>query len=75
VQIARYLREHSTPADTIYAAHNFPVLAFYSERRTVSLLPIQEDFEPPMERFHVAARILRYFPPEHIGEIHACIQR
>jgi len=45
VQIARYLREHSTPADTIYAAHNFPVLAFYSERHTVSLLPIQEDFD------------------------------
>jgi 4-amino-4-deoxy-L-arabinose transferase-like glycosyltransferase len=71
VQIARYLREHSTPADTIYAAHNFPVLAFYSERRTVSLLPIQEDFDRQWSDFMSQPGFFVYFPPEHIGEIHA----
>jgi len=45
VQIARYLREHSTPADTIYAAHNFPSTGVQFGARTVSLLPIQEDFD------------------------------
>ena len=41
VQIAQYLRNRSTPADTVYAAHNFPVLAFYSEHRTVSPYPFR----------------------------------
>ncbi len=45
VQIGSYLKRISAPADTVYAVHNFPVLAFYSERKTVSLLPIQENFE------------------------------
>jgi len=71
VQIARYLREHSTPTDTIYAAHNFPVLAFYSERRTVSLLPIQEDFGRDWRDFMSYPGYFVYFLPERIGEIHA----
>jgi 4-amino-4-deoxy-L-arabinose transferase-like glycosyltransferase len=71
VQIARYLREHSTSADTIYAAHNFPVLAFYSQRRTVSLLPLQEDFDHQWGNFMSQPGFLVYFLPEHIGEIHA----
>jgi 4-amino-4-deoxy-L-arabinose transferase-like glycosyltransferase len=71
VQIARYLREHSTPADTIYASHNFPVLAFYSERHTVSLLPIQEDFDRDWRDFMSYPGYLVYFLPERIGEIHA----
>ena len=37
VQVARYIREISTPADTLYAAHEFPVLAFYSERKMSSV--------------------------------------
>ncbi len=61
VQIAQYLREHSTPADTVYAAHNFPVLAFYSERRTVSLLPNSGRFRAPVARADVA-QVLRLFP-------------
>jgi hypothetical protein len=71
VQIARYLREHSTSADTIYAAHNFPVLAFYSQRRTVSLLPVQEEFEHQWGHFMSQPGFFVYFLPEHIGEIHA----
>src|SRR6266478_7678943 len=71
VQIARYLREHSTPADTVYAVHNFPVLAFYSERKTVSLLPIQEHFE---QAWRNAMREPGYFvayEPAGIIETHA----
>lgn len=71
VQIALYLREHSTPADTIYAAHNFPVLAFYSGRRTVSLLPIQQDFASQRCALMSQPGFFVYFLPEHIGEIHA----
>jgi 4-amino-4-deoxy-L-arabinose transferase-like glycosyltransferase len=71
VQIARYLREVSTPADTIYAAHNFPVLAFYSERRTVSLLPIQENFDQAWPDFMKQPGFLVYFHPAEIKEIHS----
>jgi 4-amino-4-deoxy-L-arabinose transferase-like glycosyltransferase len=71
VEIARYLREHTSPTDTIYAAHNFPVLAFYSERRTVSLLPIQEHFEQEWRDFMSQPGFFVYFLPEHVGEIHA----
>ena len=75
VQIARYLREHSTPADTIYAAHNFPVQAFNSERHTFSLLPIQEDFDRDWRDFMSYPGYLAYFLPERIGEIHALHRR
>jgi 4-amino-4-deoxy-L-arabinose transferase-like glycosyltransferase len=71
VQIALYLRRYSTPADTIYAAHNFPVLAFYSGRRTVSLLPIQEDFQHQECELMSKPGLFVYFLPEYIGEIHA----
>jgi 4-amino-4-deoxy-L-arabinose transferase-like glycosyltransferase len=71
VQIARYLREVSTPDDTIYAAHNFPVLAFYSERRTVSLLPIQENFNQAWPDLMKQPGFLVYFHPDKIKEIHS----
>jgi len=71
VQIAGYLREHSTPADTIYAAHNFPVLAFYSGRRTVSLLPIQAEFEQVWRRVMARPGFLVYYPPAGIKETHS----
>ena len=71
VQIAGYLREHSTPADTIYAAHNFPVLAFYSGRRTVSLLPIQAEFEQVWHRAMARRGFLVYYPPAGIKETHS----
>ena len=71
VQIAGYLREHSTPADTIYAAHNFPVLAFYSGRRTVSLLPIQAEFEQLWRRAMARPGFLVYYPPAGIKETHS----
>jgi hypothetical protein len=61
----------STPADTIYAAHNFPVLAFYSERRTVSLLPIQENFDQAWPDLMRQAGFLVYFHPAQIMEIHS----
>ena len=71
VQIAGYLREHSTPADTIYAAHNFPVLAFYSGRRTVSLLPIQDEFEQVWRQAMAQPGFLVYYPPAGIKETHS----
>jgi hypothetical protein len=71
VQIAQYLRTHSARSDTVYAAHNFPVLAFYSERHTVSLLPIQDDFEREWRELMSQPGFFVYFLPERIGEIHA----
>jgi hypothetical protein len=44
VELAQYLRSVSSPEDVLYAATDFPVLAYYTGRKTVSLLPIQEDF-------------------------------
>jgi hypothetical protein len=44
LRVARYLVEVSKPDETIYAINDFPVLAFYSARRTVSLMPWQAEF-------------------------------
>jgi len=44
VPIPQYLKKIANEKDTIYATHEFPVLAFYSELKTVSLLEVQEDF-------------------------------
>jgi hypothetical protein len=80
VQIAHYLREVSMPADTIYAAHEYPVLAFYSERRTVSLLSspmsqaqmmIQENFDQVWPELMRQPGFLVYFHPNKIKEIHS----
>jgi hypothetical protein len=71
VQIAQYLRSVSTPSDTIYAAHNFPVFAFYSERRTISLLPIQDSFDEDWRELMDKPGFLVYTDPDHIGEIHS----
>jgi 4-amino-4-deoxy-L-arabinose transferase-like glycosyltransferase len=80
VQIAHYLREVSTQADTIYAAHEYPVLAFYSERRTVSLLSspmsqaqmmIQENFDQVWPEIMRQPGFLVYFHPDKIKEIHS----
>jgi hypothetical protein len=71
VQIGLYLREVSTPADTIYAAHNFPVFAFYSERRTVSLLPIQGEFDQAWRELMTQPGFLVYYRPAGIEETHS----
>jgi 4-amino-4-deoxy-L-arabinose transferase-like glycosyltransferase len=71
VEIALYLREHSSPKDAIYAAHNFPVYAFYTERRTVSLLPIQADFDDEWQEWMKQPGFLVYTHPDRLGEIHA----
>lgn len=71
VRIARYLHEVSLPGDTIYAAHDFPVLAFYSERRTISLLPIQADFDKAWRDLMARPGFLVYFDPAGIGETHS----
>ena len=71
VQIAEYLRDQSTAAETIYAAHNFPVYAFYSERKTVSLLPIQADFDEQWRDVMSEPGLLVYTHPDRLGEIHA----
>jgi 4-amino-4-deoxy-L-arabinose transferase-like glycosyltransferase len=44
VQVARYLVAASEPDETIYAINDFPVLAFYTGRRTISLMPWQAEF-------------------------------
>lgn len=71
VQIGRYLHEVSTPADTIYAAHNFPVFAFYSERRTVSLLPIQGEFDQAWRELMKQPGFLVYYHSAGIAETHS----
>ena len=71
VQIGLYLREASTPADTIYAAHNFPVFAFYSERRTVSLLPIQGEFDQAWRDLMKQPGFLVWYYPAGIEETHS----
>jgi len=71
VQIAEYLRDQSTASDTVYAAHNFPVYAFYSERKTVSLLPIQADFDEEWREVMSEPGLLVYTHPDRLGEIHS----
>jgi 4-amino-4-deoxy-L-arabinose transferase-like glycosyltransferase len=71
VQIAQYLHGISTPKDTIYAAHDFPVLAFYSERRTVSVLPIQVNFDKSWRDFMAQPGFFVYFDPAQITETHS----
>jgi hypothetical protein len=71
VQVARYIRAISTPADTLYAAHEFPVLAFYSERNTKSLLPIQDDFEKTWRDWMTNPGYLVYYLPSGIKETHS----
>ena len=71
VEIAQYLRAHSSPQDTIYAAHNYPVFAFYTERRTVSLLPIQDNFDSVWQERMNLPGFLIYTHPDQLGEIHS----
>lgn len=71
VQIARFLAAHSTAAETVYAAHNFPVFAYYSARPTVSLLPIQDSFDEDWREVMDKPGLLVYAHPERIGEIHS----
>jgi 4-amino-4-deoxy-L-arabinose transferase-like glycosyltransferase len=71
VRIALYLREVSALDDTVYAAHDFPVLAFYSERRTVSLLPIQVNFDKAWRDFMARPGYFVYYDPAKIGETHS----
>jgi 4-amino-4-deoxy-L-arabinose transferase-like glycosyltransferase len=71
VQVARYIRAISTPADTVYAAHEFPVLAFYSERKTKSLLPIQDDFDRTWRDWMKNPGYLVYYRPSGIRETHS----
>lgn len=71
VQIAQYIRNVSSEGDTVYAAHIFPVLAFYSERRTESLLPFQENFYQEWSDVMRQPGFLVYFHPDKITEIHA----
>lgn len=71
VQIGHYLREISTPADTVYAAHNFPVFAYYSQRRTVSLLEIQGDFDNAWRGVMNRPGFLVYYLPSGIQETHS----
>ncbi len=58
VAVAEYLKETAKGADTIYAVTDFPVLAFYSSRKTVSLLPVQRDFS---SRWRVYMRDAGYY--------------
>lgn len=71
VRIARYLKEVSALDETVYAAHDFPVLAFYSERRTVSLLPIQANFDKAWRDLMTRPGFFVYFDPTGITETHS----
>jgi 4-amino-4-deoxy-L-arabinose transferase-like glycosyltransferase len=71
VQIAHYIRSISTQEDTVYAAHEFPVLAFYSERKTKSLLPIQDDFDLAWHDWMNGAGYVVYYRPSSIKETHS----
>ncbi len=71
VGIAQYLRVHSSPRDTIYAAHNYPAYAFYTERKTVSLPPIQNDFDSEWRERMSQPGFLVYTHPDRLREIHA----
>ena len=71
VQIAEYLRAGAAPNDVIYAAHFFPVLAFYSAHKTESLLPYQSEFEQVWRNVMAKPGYLVYYPPAGIGETHA----
>lgn len=71
MQIAQFIREVSAPTDTLYAAHEFPVLAYYAERRTVSVLTIQDTFNRDWRRLMSAPGYFVYYAPVNIGETHA----
>lgn len=71
VQIAHYLRDVSSDLDAVYAAHNFPVFAFYTSRNTVSLLPIQDTFEQDWRELMRQPGFLVYYAPAAIQESHA----
>jgi hypothetical protein len=49
VAVAQYIKDNSREKDTIYAITNFPVLAFYSSRKTVSLLDVGTDLKAGQE--------------------------
>ena len=70
-RIARYLREIATPTETLYAVHDFPVLAFYSELTTVSLLPIQEEFAAAWRTVMKYPGYFVWYRPAGIRETHA----
>jgi 4-amino-4-deoxy-L-arabinose transferase-like glycosyltransferase len=71
VEIALFLRAHSSEGDTIYAAHNYPVFAFYTERNTMSLLPIQDNFDQVWREQMKLPGFLVYTHPDQLGEIHS----
>lgn len=75
VRIARFLREASSASDVVYAAHEFPVLAFYSGRTTVSLLPVQQAFERRWRHYMNRAGLFVHYHPETIGETHGLTSR
>jgi 4-amino-4-deoxy-L-arabinose transferase-like glycosyltransferase len=71
VEIAEYLRAHSSSRDTVYAAHNYPVFAFYTKRQTVSLLPFQDNFDSVWREQMNLPGFLVYTHPDQLGEIHS----
>ncbi len=71
VHLAHYLRTISTPTETIYAAHEFPVLAFYSERKTTSLLPIQDEFYRDWHDWMKDPGYVVYYRQSSIKETHS----
>ncbi len=70
VQVAGWLARHSAPGDVIYAVHDFPVLAFYSGRKTVPLLPIQDQFAARWRAVMDRPGYFVHFRPEGVKESH-----
>ncbi len=71
VEIAQFLKQVSTEIDTIYAATEFPVIAFYSGRNTISVLPIQSDFENQWEQYMNKSGFFVYYEMDENFEDHS----
>lgn len=71
VQVAGWLARNSAPDDVIYAVHDFPVLAYYTGCKTVSLLPIQDDFAGQWRTHMDRPGYFVHFRPEGISETHS----
>lgn len=71
VAIAEYIGLLSGASETVYATHDFPVLAYYSRRDTVSLLPIQADFDAQWRQVMNRPGFFVYYAPSGILETHS----
>ncbi|MCK7497510.1 MAG: hypothetical protein MZW92_47020 [Comamonadaceae bacterium] len=65
---------HLRRSDVIYAAHEFPVLAFYSSR-IMAPLPVQEVLDRRRRHYMNRPGLLVHYHPETLGETHGLTSR